>query len=90
MLIISALAQLLDGIQRVGIGALYGLQDTRIPMLLSGFAFWGIGLTSGYLLGFPLGLGGVGLWAGQSLGVAVAGVIFVWRFHCLTARSGDK
>lgn len=88
MLIISAVAQLLDGVQRVAMGALYGLQDTRIPMLLSGLAFWGVGLTSGYLLGFPLGLGGVGLWTGQSIGVAVAGVIFVWRFHRLTACCG--
>ncbi|MBD2104952.1 MATE family efflux transporter [Leptolyngbya sp. FACHB-261] len=86
MLLISALAQLLDGVQRVAMGALYGLQDTRLPMFLSGLAFWGVGLTSGYLLGFPLGLGGVGLWTGQSIGVAVAGVIFVWRFHRLTAR----
>ncbi|MBE9179568.1 MATE family efflux transporter [Oculatella sp. LEGE 06141] len=86
MLMISALAQLLDGVQRVAMGALYGLQDTRVPMLLSGFAFWGIGLTSGYGLGFPLGLEGVGLWMGQSIGVAVAGVLFVWRFHQLTSR----
>lgn len=84
MLIILALAQLLDGIQRVAMGALYGLQDTRIPMLLSGLTFWGVGLTSGYVLGFPLGLAGAGLWIGQSIGVAVAGVIFVWRFHNLT------
>jgi multidrug resistance protein, MATE family len=86
MLIISALAQLLDGVQRVAMGALYGLQDTRIPMILSGLAFWGVGLTSGYVLGFSLGLAGVGLWIGQSIGVAVAGVIFVWRFHKLTTH----
>jgi MATE family multidrug resistance protein len=89
MLLISALAQLLDGIQRLAMGALYGLQDTRVPMLLSGFAFWGVGLTSGYLLGFPLNLQGAGLWIGQSIGVAVAGVIFVWRFHRLTHRDGN-
>ncbi|NJN85041.1 MAG: MATE family efflux transporter [Leptolyngbyaceae cyanobacterium SL_7_1] len=84
MLIVAAVAQLLDGVQRVAMGALYGLQDTRIPMMLSGVAFWGVGLTAGYSLGFWLGLEGVGLWMGQSLGVAVAGVIFVWRFHRLT------
>ncbi len=84
MLFISALAQLLDGVQRVAMGALYGLQDTRVPMLLSGLAFWGVGLTGGYLLGFPLGLAGIGLWIGQSIGVAVAALIFVWRFHRLT------
>lgn len=85
MLVIAALAQLLDGIQRVAMGALYGLQDTRVPMLLSLLAFWGVGLTSGYLLGFHFGFGGVGLWVGQSIvGVAVAGVLFLWRFHKLT------
>ncbi|MBW4651643.1 MAG: MATE family efflux transporter [Kaiparowitsia implicata GSE-PSE-MK54-09C] len=86
MLVVSAIVQLLDGIQRVAMGALHGLQDARMPMVLSGLAFWGIGLPSSYLLGFRLGLGGVGLWTGQSLGVAVAGIIFVWRFHRLTAR----
>ncbi|MBE9078302.1 MATE family efflux transporter [Romeria aff. gracilis LEGE 07310] len=85
MLLISALAQILDGIQRVALGALYGLQDTRLPVLLSGVAFWGIGLTSGWLLGFLWELDGVGLLIGQSTGVAVAGLLFVWRFHRLTA-----
>ncbi|MFQ4143637.1 MATE family efflux transporter [Chlorogloeopsis sp. ULAP02] len=85
MLRIAALAQLLDGVQKTAMGALYGLQDTRVPMLLSLLAFWGVGLTSGYLLGFYFALGGVGLWIGQSIGVAIAGVIFLWRFHKLTS-----
>lgn len=85
MLMIAALAQFLDGVQRVAMGALFGLQDTRVPMILSVVTFWGVGLASGYVLGFPMGLGGAGLWTGQSLGVAVAGVIFLWRFHSLTS-----
>ena len=85
MLMIAALAQFLDGVQRVAMGSLYGLQDTRAPMILSVVTFWGIGLTSGYILGFPLGFGGLGLWIGQSIGVAVAGVIFLWRFHSQTS-----
>lgn len=84
MLTVAALIQVLDGLQKTTMGALYGLQDTRVPMLLSLPAFWGVGLTSGYLLGFPLGLGGVGLWLGQSIGVAIAAIIFVWRFRQLT------
>ena len=86
MLFVSSIAQLLDGIQRVAMGALHGLQDTRIPMLISGLAFWGVGLTSGYGLGFILGFEGVGLWIGQSIGVAVAGLISILRFHRLTGR----
>jgi multidrug resistance protein, MATE family len=85
ILMIAALAQLLDGVQRVAMGALYGLQDTRTPMILSIVAFWGIGLTSGYVLGFPMGFGGVGLWTGQSIGIAVAGIAFLWRFHHQTS-----
>ncbi|BAZ25960.1 multi-drug efflux transporter [Kalymmatonema gypsitolerans NIES-4073] len=86
MLTISALAQLLDGVQKTAMGALYGLQDTRVPMLLSLPTFWGVGLTTGYFLGFHLGLGGVGLWIGQSIGVAIAAGVFVWRFYKLTTR----
>jgi MATE family multidrug resistance protein len=86
MLIVAAIIQVLDGVQKTTMGALYGLQDTRVPMLLSLPTFWGVGLTSGYLLGFPLGFGGVGLWVGQSIGVAIAAIVFVWRFCQLTKR----
>ncbi len=83
MLSIAAISQILDGVQTTAAGALRGLQDTRVPMLLSFLAFWGIGLFSGYLLGFGLGFGGVGLWWGQLIGVAIAAGLFVWRFHKL-------
>lgn len=82
MLSIAAISQILDGVQTTA-GALRGLQDTRVPMLLSFLAFWGIGLVSGYLLGFWLGFGGEGLWWGQLIGVAVAAGLFVWRFQRL-------
>ena len=83
LMTIAALSQILDGPQKIIIGALYGLQDTRVPMLLSLLAFWGVGLTSGYWLGFHTSLGGNGLWIGQSIGIAVSAAIFFWRFHHL-------
>lgn len=83
MLSIAAISQILDGVQTTAAGALRGLQDTRVPMLLSLLAFWGVGLVSGYVLGFGLGFGGVGLWWGQLVGVAVAAGLFVWRFQRL-------
>jgi multidrug resistance protein, MATE family len=85
MLRIAAVAQIIDGLQKVATGALYGLQDTKVPMLLSLATFWGVGLTSGYLLGFHTNLGGIGLWLGQTLGVAIASLLFVWRFYQLTS-----
>lgn len=80
---VAALFQLVDGIQVSAAGALRGLKDTRIPMLIGIIAYWGIGLTSGYLLGIQLQLGGVGLWWGLAIGLAIAAIILTWRF-CTT------
>ena len=78
---IASLSQILDAVQKIVYGALQGLQDTRIPLFLNIPAFWGIGLTTGYILGFHYDLGGTGLWLGQSLGVAIAALLFLWRFR---------
>ncbi len=85
MLTIAALAQILDGVQAATAGALRGLQDTKIPMVLSFIAFWGLGLMSGCVLAFAIGWGGVGLWIGQSIGIMAASVLFVGRFFRLLA-----
>lgn len=83
LLLVASLAQMLDGVQRVAMSALYGLQDTKVPMVLSAIAFWAVGITTGYVLCFMVGWGAVGLWIGQYTGAAVAGVIFVGRFYRL-------
>lgn len=81
MLRVASLSQILDAVQKITYGVLQGLQDTRIPVLLNIPAFWGIGLTTGYFLGFHFGLGGTGLWLGQSIGVAIAAILFLLRFR---------
>lgn len=86
ILVVAALSQVLDGMQKTATGALYGLKDTRIPMLLSFLAFWGVGLAGGYWLGFYRHLGGVGLWLGLAIGIALSAIVFIWRFWHLTAR----
>lgn len=80
LLRVAAMFQLVDGIQVIAAGALRGLQDTRTPMLIGLFAYWGIGLTCGYTLGLRWGWGGVGLWIGLAIGLAVAATIFTCRF----------
>jgi MATE family multidrug resistance protein len=87
MLAVAALSQILDGVQTTAAGALRGIKDTRIPMVLSFLAFWGVGLASGYLMGFRLGWGGVGLWLGQCFGVAASAIAFIWRFRQLMSQS---
>ena len=85
MLTVATLAQALDGMQKITYGALQGLQDTRIPMLLSIPAFWVIGLTTGCIFSFYLNWGGAGLWLGQSIGLGVGAILFLVRF-CLLVK----
>src|SRR5690606_11152808 len=44
LLLYAAAFQFPDGIQVVSAGALRGLGDTRVPMLLAALAYWGIGM----------------------------------------------
>ena len=79
ILAIASVAQIVDGMQKIVCGILQGLQDTKIPMLLSIPAFWGVGLSLSYFMGFYLNWGAVGLWIGQSIGLAIAATIFTLR-----------
>jgi len=77
---IAAAFQVADGLQVSAAGALRGLKDTRVPMLISLFSYWLVGMSAGILLAFGLGLGGQGLWWGLVLGLATAAVLLVTRF----------
>ena len=72
--------------QTVAAGALRGMSDTRIPMLMSAFSYWLIGFASSCLLAFALGGGAVGVWIGLSLGTAVYAVLLIQRFEALSRR----
>jgi multidrug resistance protein, MATE family len=84
---VAAIFQVFDGIQAIAAGALRGLKDTRIPMLIGIVSYWGLGLTSGWLLGLRLNFGGVGLWLGLAIGLAIASIVLSWRFRYLTTDS---
>lgn len=81
LLIIAALFQLSDGIQVVGLGALRGMGDVKIPTLVTFTAYWVIGLPSGYLLAFTFDLGEKGVWYGLLIGLSVTAVILFIRFN---------
>ncbi len=82
---VAAMFQIVDGIQVAAAGALRGLKDTRVPLLIGTLAYWGIGLPCGYILGMVWGFGGVGLWWGFAIGLAVAAGILTWRFSIARA-----
>jgi MATE family multidrug resistance protein len=80
LLVLAGLFQLSDGVQVAANGALRGLKDTRIPMLITSFAYWGVGMPVGWWLAFPRGLGARGMWMGLIAGLSVAAVLLSRRF----------
>ncbi len=85
LLLYAAAFQFPDGIQVLSAGALRGLKDTRVPMFLAAFAYWGIGMPLGATLGLGLGglspaLGPRGMWIGLIAGLVVAAVLLSRRF----------
>ncbi|RMH93752.1 MATE family efflux transporter [Lysobacter pythonis] len=86
LLLYAAAFQFPDGIQVLSAGALRGLKDTRVPMFLAAFAYWGIGMPLGAGLGLALGWGPKGMWIGLIAGLVVASVLLTTRF----ARSARR
>ena len=80
LLMLAALFQLADGMQVMALGLLRGVQDTRVPLGLAAVSYWLIGIPSSYVLAFPLGYGGVGLWLGLVVGLVCAAASLMWRF----------
>ncbi len=84
LLLYAAAFQFPDGIQVLSAGALRGLRDTRVPMGLAAFAYWGIGMPLGATLGLGLlgnaALGPRGMWIGLIAGLSVAAVLLCSRF----------
>jgi len=80
LLLYAAAFQFPDGIQVLSAGALRGLKDTRVPMFLAAFAYWGIGMSLGAGLGLGLGWGTRGMWIGLIAGLTVAAVLMGARF----------
>lgn len=83
LIVIAGLFQLMDALQGTLNGLLRGLKDTRIPMFLVLIAYWGIGLTSAWVLAVPLGLEGIGIWTGFLLGLGAASIMLGLRFRKL-------
>lgn len=77
---IAGLFQLADGTQVIAASALRGLSDTKVPMLLALAGYWLFGMPIAYVLGFPLGLRGVGVWLGLAAGLAAVAVVLTARF----------
>ncbi len=71
-----------DATQATVVGALRGYKDTKTPMWLAIFSYWGIGLPTQLVLGFgyigePMGV--YGFWIGLASGVGMAALLLSAR-----------
>ena len=80
LLAMAALFQLVDGAQVIALGLLRGVQDTKVPMYMAAFSYWGIGMPCSYIFGFVLGYEGIGVWMGLVVGLASAAILLSVRF----------
>ena len=80
-MVVAGLFQLSDGIQVIGLGALRGMSDVKIPTVLTLIAYWMIGMPTAYVLGFTFNQGALGVWYGLLAGLSVAAILLFIRFN---------
>jgi MATE family multidrug resistance protein len=86
LLIVAAIFQISDGIQVVVLGALRGLQDVKIPTVITFVAYWVIGFPISFYLGLYTPLKATGIWIGLLAGLTAAALFLYLRFNYLTRQ----
>jgi len=86
LLVLAGLFQLSDGLQVVGLGVLRGLEDVKVPTVVTFLAYWGLGLPLGYLLAFKLGFAEKGVWIGLFIGLTLTAGMLLYRFNRLSKK----
>ncbi len=83
LIFVAAFFQLFDGMQVVVLGALRGMQDVKIPTVITFIAYWIIGFPVSIYLGKYTNLGAVGVWIGLLAGLGAASILLYIRFRHL-------
>ena len=86
LLLVAAFFQIFDGLQVVILGALRGLQDVKIPALITFISYWIVGFPICYYLGLYTNLKSVGIWIGLFTGLFVASILLYIRFNYLSKK----
>ncbi|WP_211296715.1 MATE family efflux transporter [Polaribacter butkevichii] len=86
LLLAAAFFQISDSIQVVFLGALRGLQDVRVPTILTFISYWVVGFPISYFLGSEEMYGSFGIWLGLLAGLTTASILLFIRFNSLTLK----
>jgi len=86
LLIAAAIFQISDSVQVIVMGALRGLQDVKIPTIITFVAYWVIGFPISFFLGKEEAYGTFGIWLGLLAGLSSAAILLYIRFNYLTKK----
>lgn len=86
LLIVAAMFQLSDGLQAGILGGLRGLQDMKIPSMLSFVSYWVIGFPISWYLGTRTSLGTQGIWIGLLVALFCSALFLFLRFNYLSKK----
>jgi len=86
LLLAAAFFQITDSLQVIVLGALRGLQDVKIPTVLTFISYWVIGFPVSYFLGKEDMYGSFGIWLGLLAGLSTAAILLFIRFNWLTLK----
>lgn len=86
LLIAAAIFQISDSIQVVVLGALRGLQDVKVPTIITFISYWVVGFPISFYFGKEEMYGSFGIWLGLLAGLTTASILLFIRFNKLTLQ----
>lgn len=91
LLMLAAAYQISDALQVAAAGALRGYKDTKITMYITLFAYWGVGLPLGWILGLTDWIqpasGPQGFWLSLIISLSLAAVLLLWRLNIVSKKT---
>jgi len=81
LLYLAAIFMISDGLQVTTAGALRGLKDTFVPMLMAGISYWLVGFPVGYFMAEVMEMEARGYWIGYIAGLSVAAILLGYRLR---------
>jgi MATE family multidrug resistance protein len=86
LIFVAAFFQISDGLQVVVLGALRGLQDVKIPTIITFIAYWVIGFPVSLYLGLYTPLRSTGIWIGLLAGLTASAIMLYIRFNYMSKK----
>ncbi|MBX3163782.1 MAG: MATE family efflux transporter [Bacteroidetes bacterium] len=87
LLLIAAMFQLFDGLQVTVIGILRGLEDVKIPTVITLIGYWIIALPLAYFMAFTMKMETIGIWIALLTSLVFVSLCLLWRLNYLIKKN---